>query len=354
MIEDVVFKRPELLALLAAAPALLALRLAAHFARRRALTAFGGRGAGLVSSSAARQWLKTLLLMLGVASLAVALAGPQFGVTERAVTQQGADLVIALDVSQSMAARDVPPDRLGAARNVVDALGRQLVGGRAGLVLFAGESILRYPLTSEPAVLGRVLEDSGRNFRVAQGSSLRAGLDAALLAFGPSEPPGRRRRAILVVSDGEDSAPLPDLERLRLRGVRVFALGVGTGAGAQIPVYDEEGKQTGVLRGRDGQPVLSRLDEEKLRALAQQGGGRYWRYEGSDAVVREIAHEIRAMDTSEIGKELLPADRYQGFLALAVIGLLLEGALGERKRMPTPRPLARPARGGALLGWRPR
>ncbi len=352
MPDDVLFRRPELLWLVLLAPLLLAAYAAAFVIRRRALVAFGGKGARLVSRSAVRGWVKAFLLAFAVAALAAAVAGPEFGVTERAVTQQGADLVVALDVSQSMAARDVAPDRLTVARNVIDALGKKLVGGRAGLVLFAGDAVLRYPLTTEPAVLGRVLDDSARGFRLVQGSSLRAGVDAALQAFGNDER--RRRRIVLVVSDGEDLlGEAPDLNRLRQRGVRVFALGIGTPAGAQIPTYDEDGKFNGVLRGRDGQPVTTRLDEERLRTIAEKDEGRYWRYDGSEAVIDEIAHLVRTLDTSEISKELAPADRYQWFLALALAALLLEWVIGERARMPRPRPLARPDRRAArAFGWR--
>lgn len=348
MPDQVVFARPELLALLALLPPLVLLQGAALLARRRALRAFGGRGAALVSASPLRQALKAALAVAAVAALAVALAGPLIGVTERAVTQHGADVVVALDVSQSMAARDVAPDRLRAGRNVVDAIGKSLVGGRVGLVLFAGDAVVRYPLTTEPAVLGAALDGSGRGFRLTPGSSLRAGGDAALSLLEPLPPEVRRRRAIIVVTDGEDlSDALPDLAAARQRGITVHAVGVGTAAGAEIPVYDDDGKQVGVLRGPDRQPVVSRLREDRLRALAEQGGGRYWLYAGDETVAREIVRELRSMDTSEISKELLPADRFQSFLALALALLILEWLVSERARMPAPRPIAHRVRAEA-------
>ena len=337
---QVTYQRPELLWLLALVPALAGIELATFVARRRALAAFGGRGAGLVSRSAALQLAKALLLLLASTALPVALAGPQLGVTERAVRQQGADLVIALDVSQSMAVRDVPPDRLRAARNAIASLGRQLVGSRIALVLFAGDGVLRYPATSDGAVLGAVLDNSGRGFRLPGGSSLRAGIEAALNAF-PDRRDGERRKALLVVSDGEYPAEeLPAGTLLRERGIRVFALGVGTTAGGQIPTYDGDGRQTGVLRGADGQPITSRLYEDTLRRLAEQAGGRYWHYAGEEGALADLVAEIRAMDTSEISRERFPDDRFQIFTGLAFAALLLEWLLSDRRPMPSPRPAA--------------
>lgn len=338
--EPVSFARAEFLWLLLIVPALAALQVVALVARRRALAAFGGRGATLVSRSFALQQAKALLLLLAATALPVALAGPQIGYAERAVRQQGADLVVALDVSASMGVRDVPPDRLRVARDAIESLGRQLVGSRIALVLFAGDGVLRYPATSDGAVLGAVLDNSGRGFRLPGGSSLRAGIEAAIAAF-PDSRDGERRRALLLVSDGEvPSEDLAPAARLRERGIRVFAFAVGTPEGGQIPVYGADGRPSGVLRGADGQPILSRMHEETLRSLAEQGGGRLWRYRGEESVVSELVAELRTLDTSEIGRERYPDDRFQIFTALALAALLLDWLTSDRRAMPTPKAAA--------------
>lgn len=341
---QVTFERPELLLLLLVVPPLLALQLIGWLTRRRALAVFGGRGSGLVSRSASLQAVKHGLALIAVAALAVGLAGPEIGVRERVVTQQGVDLAIALDVSQSMAARDAPPDRLRTARNAVESLGRQMAGSRVALVLFAGDGAVRYPPTSDPKVLAQVLDNS-RVFRPKPGSSLRAGLLAAVEAFSsgdPSRDEPRRRRAVLVLSDGEDTAgSLPDSAALLERGIRVYAIGVGTPEGAQIPTYDNLGRPLGPLRRADGQPVVSKLDEDALRSIAQAGGGKYWHYLGDEAVPRELADELRTLDITEISKELVPDDRFQWLVGIAVLALLLEWLISDRRRMPAPRPVTR-------------
>lgn len=329
--------RPELLALLMLVPLLLALNIVALVARRRALVMFGGRGARFVSRSTARRVVKVVLGLLGLAAVIVAQSGPQVGVTERVVAQQGVDVVVVLDVSQSMATRDVEPDRLRSARGAIEAFARQAVGSRVALVLFAGDAVVRYPATGDLDVLTAALDTSSRGFKPQAGSSLRAGITASLGAFPITS--GARKRAVVIISDGEDPAAqdLGALEAVRDRGIRVYALGVGTPEGGQIATYDASGRATGPLRGADGLPIVSRLEESGLRAIAELGGGKYWRYTGGDASIRDLVAELRALDVSEVSDEKVPADRFQWVLLLAFGLLLLELLLSDRRAMPAPR-----------------
>lgn len=348
--------RPELLVLLLAAPVLLVLLLVGDAARRRARVAFAGQGASFVARSAARRRLRMYLSVLAVAAVAFAAAGPYVDVRERDVKHLGVDLVIAVDISQSMAVRDVSPDRLRLARDAVETLGTRLVGSRIALALFANEGVVRYPATTDPELLARVLDNSAKGFRLPAGSSLKAGLGAALGGFPDAVRDSAAKKAVVVISDGEYPAgDTPDLAPYKERNIRVFALGVGTTAGGQIPTYDSEGRPTGSVRGPDGQPAISRLDETILRAVAEETGGRYWQHTGSDGSVPELVRELRALDTSEISSDagLIPDDRYQIVLALAIALLLLEWLIDERAPMPAPRsarPVARP-RPRARFPW---
>ena len=287
------FSRPELLLLLSLVPILAALCWRSYRARARALRAFAGPRA-LVSRGGVRWWIKALLLLTAVTSLLVAIAGPYVDLRPRAARRLGVDLVMAVDVSQSMAVRDVDPDRLRAARHLVEELGRQLIGSRVALVLFAGQGTVRYPPTTDPRIMGEVLDNSSKGFRLQQGSSLRAGIESSLGAFAPDVDP-LRRRAIVVVSDGEmNVGDIPSTDELKDKGVRIFTVGVGTPKGGQIPTYDSaNGKFTGYIRGPDGVPVTSRLVDDTLRLVAERGGGHYWRYAGDDAVIGELATELR-------------------------------------------------------------
>jgi Ca-activated chloride channel family protein len=346
------FVRPELLLLLLAVPPVAALVAIAYRSRIRALRSFGGASA-LVSRSGTRWWLKSGLSVVALVSLVIALAGPYADLRARAARRLGVDIVLAVDVSQSMAARDVEPDRLRAARHFSEELGRQMVGSRVALVLFAGQGTVRYPPTTDARILGEVLDNSGRGVRLTQGTSLRAGLESSLGAF-PADLDPLRQRAIVLVSDGEiTNSDVP--EAGELRGARIFAVGVGTTSGGQIPTYDaNDGKFTGYLRDAAGVPVVTHLVEETLRSVAEKGGGRYFRYAGNDGVIADLARELRALESVEPLADAgsVPDERSAPFIAVAVALVLLEWLLSARRPMPTPRGLGRPAtrRGRRILG----
>jgi len=335
------FLRPELLVLLLAAPVLLLLLVAGDLARRRALVAFAGQGASFVARSTARGRVKSALAVIALLVASLAAAGPYVDVREREVKHLGVDLVIAVDISQSMAVRDVAAtDRLGLARDAVQTLGARLTGSRIALALFANEGVVRYPATTDPELLGRVLDNSARGFRLPAGSSLRAGLAAALDGFPDAIRESPANKAVVVISDGEYSAEdVPDLAPYSGRNIRIFALGVGTVEGGQIPTYDTEGRPTGSLRGPGGQPVISRLNEVTLRAVADGTGGRYWRHTASDGSVPELVRELRALDTSEVSADggSVPDDRYQIALAIALALLMLAWLMDDRAPMPVPK-----------------
>ena len=344
------FARPECFPV-AALPLIVALVALAYRARVRALRSFGGASA-LVSRSGARWWLKAALAVVALASLVIALAGPYVDLRQRAARRLGVDIVLAVDVSQSMAVPDVVPDRLRAARHFSEELGTD---GRqpVALVLFKGQGTVRYPPTTDPRILGEVLDNSGRGVTLAEGSSLRAGLESALGAFPPDLDP-LRQRAIVLVSDGEiTNSDVP--EAGELRGVKIHAVGVGTTKGGQIPLYDAgTGKFTGYLRDAGGVPITSRLVEETLRSVAEKGGGRYFQYAGNDSVIGDLARELRSMEAIEPLDDAgaVPDERSAPFIALAVVLLLLEWLISDRRRMPTPRSAGRPAarRGRRILG----
>ncbi len=334
--------RPEMLGLLALAPLLLALVTLAASARARSLRAFAG-SAALTAHSTARMWLKSALLLVALVAVVVALAGPYVDLRLRGARRLGVDIVLAVDVSQSMAARDVEPDRLRAARRASEQLGERMVGSRVSLVLFAGQGTLRYPATTDPRILGEVLDNSGKGFRLQQGSSLAAALEAALAAF-PIDVEPDRRRAIVVMSDGEVTlGSAPDLAILVDRKIKLYTLGIGTPVGGQIPTYDAaDGKFTGYLRGPDGVAVVSKLDEAGLQKLAAAANGRYWRYSGDDGVIGELASQMHTLEAVEPVENAgsVPDEKSQLFVGIAVAAVLFERVLSDRRRMPGPREAA--------------
>lgn len=339
--------RPEALPLLGLVALLALIGLWAEVRRRRALTAFAGRGSEMSSISEARRRLKLVLVLAALTAAVAGLAGPYVDVVEREVVQSGVDVVVALDVSQSMGVRDVAPDRLRAAKDFIQRLGDELTQSRVSLVLFAGVGIQRYPFTADPAVLGEALESIGGGFKPQQGgSSLAAGLGAALGAFAPDARESARSKAIVLIGDGEDQTGVAlDLAGLRASNTRLFTIGVGTSAGGPVPSYDRFGRFDKYLLHADGRQIVSRLNEDTLRALAEGTGGQYFRLESGLGTVNALVTELRRLDASQLegtGGSAIPDDRYQIFLALAVAALVIEGLISDRRRMPRPRSLRAP------------
>src|SRR5213076_3077 len=330
---------PELAPLLLAAVLIVALCAVALVRRRRALAAFAGTGARLASASPARQVTKLILVGAGCLLVVVALVGPEIGEAPRRAPISTLDTIVALDISQSMAVRDVETDRLHVAQRAIELLGQQLSGGRVGLTLFGGSSVLRYPLTASTKIVGPALDTSGHGFHVQPGSSLQAALDGAAAQFPTTAADDLRTRAIVVVSDGEDPVPdLPVLDPYLALGIHVFTLGIGTPAGGPVPVYDIKGQYQQMLVDANGTQITSRLDEARLVNLATAGGGRYFRYE-NEGTVKTLSDALRATDMAVATTEggLSAEDRYQIFLGVGLVLLIADWLLGERRPMPRPR-----------------
>jgi len=344
--------RPDALTLLGAVAVLVALAIWVEIRRRRAVVLFAGRGVEMASVSVGRRRAKLALAVAAVALAVVALIGPYLDVVERTVVQSGVDLVVALDVSQSMAVRDVDPDRLRASKSFITKLGDGLSQSRVALVLFAGDGIVRYPPTADPKVLGQALDAISGAFKPQGGSSLRGAVDASLLAFSTEARESTRRKAVVLLTDGEDlSGQSPDVEILRQRNIRLFAIGVGTPSGGPIPTYDRTGKFTGFLKRGNGEQITSRMVEAPLKALAERTDGRYWRLQPGFATVNEVITELERLDASQLGEVpggSVPNDRYQPFLALAIVLLIAESLIDDRRGMPHPRWLRTPRPRGRL------
>ena len=252
-----------------------------------------------------------------------------------------------------MAVRDVPIDRLHAAQRAIEILGQQLSGGRIGLTLFAGSSTLRYPLTASTKIVGPALDTSGHGFHLQPGSSLRAALQGAAAQFPTTDANNPRTRAIVVISDGEDPEPdLPPLDPYLARGIHIFALGVGTPEGGPVPVYDVKGQFQQMLVDKNGTQITSRLDEARLENLAAAGDGRYFRYDG-EAAAKSLSDALRGIDTTVATADggVSAEDRYQIFLGIALVLLIADWLISERRPMPRPRvPRGRAAARRRVIG----
>lgn len=339
------FAHPALLWLLATVPLVAAAYLVAFKRRRRLLARLGeesliGRMAAGVSVR--RKVMRAVLATVALALIALALARPQAGGRAKLTRQHGLDLVVALDFSKSMLAKDVYPSRLERAKRELERLVDELGGDRIGVVAFAGET-LTYPPTTDYAAVKLFWRDlSPWDLPVggtAIGRALRASSDLLTRLRAKASQAGQgapRSQVILLLTDGEDtdSEPLQAADETAKLGIKVFTIGIGSRSGELIPTYDEQGQVTGYLKDRDGKYVTSRLAEDALATIARKTGGQYFHADarrfGVDEVRAALAQLKRTDDEARVIKEY--DEVYEAFLLPAFLLLVGEACMSERRR----------------------
>lgn len=319
-------------------PALVALEWWAAARRRAVLDRFGERGRiERLTASVDRggRMARTALVLAAVVLLVTALARPQFGDRVDTVRREGQDVVVALDLSASMAAEDVAPSRLAAARLAVGRLIERLDGDRIGLVAFAGEAFVQSPLTLDYAAATLFLNAMEPDLIPVPGTDLGQALEVALEGFGEA---GERGRQVVIITDGEDHEGAVDaaVERAVDEGVRVYAVGMGSTEGVPIPSFDETGAPNGFLRDEEGSVVTTRLDDVTLQRVADRTGGAYYHAAaGSGAAFERLVEELTGGEGGEIESREVTRyeEQYQIFLGLALLLLVAEALLPERRRV---------------------
>ncbi|MDD5759531.1 MAG: VWA domain-containing protein [Desulfobulbaceae bacterium] len=307
--------------------------------RRAALRQFMSeemlRRTSLPVSAGRRAW-KVVLLLLALTCLAVALARPAWNRKEVVVKRSGRDVVFLLDVSKSMLAEDLVPNRLEHAKlAIMDAVDR-LQGDRVGLVVFAGSAVVKCPLTLDYGFFRMALEGVGTDAVSRGGTLLGDALRMVLRDVFDNQE--KEYKDVILITDGEDheSAPLPAAESAAERGVRLIIIGLGDEKeGQRIPVLDEQGRKT-FLKYK-GQEVWTKLDANTLRAMAKATpGGRYLPVATGVINLGQVYQDlIRSADKKELEAKSTEQyeEKFQIFLAVAFCLLVLEGVLGERKVM---------------------
>lgn len=302
-----------------------------------------------------RQILRILLVLAAVALFLVGLLRPRWGYHWEEVKRKGVDLVVAVDLSRSMLAGDVPPSRLERAKREIADLLDMLQGDRIGLVAFAGVSFLQCPLTLDYGAFRLFLDALGPDLIPVPGTAIARAIETALEAYDLAR---RTSRALLLITDGEDHEGKVEeaAEKAKQMGVRIYAIGIGSDQPAPVPLEDGGGD---FQKDRAGQVVMTRLSEPLLQKIALSTGGAYVRSVSGDLDLRKIyQEEIRGkLETAELasGKKRRWEERFQWFLLAGILLLALESLLTEGNR---PAGLRSPAGSSwrrffraAVLGW---
>lgn len=330
------FGRPLMLWGLAVGPVLALLFALDLWRRRRALRRFA-QGPTLhrmvPAVSFGHATVRFLAFRHGLGLVALALAAPQFGTRLEEVRAKGVDVMVALDVSNSMLCEDLRPDRMEAARRALSQLVDRLRGDRLGIVVFAGEAFVQLPLTSDKSAAKLFLASLGPDLVPTQGTAIGAAIELARKGFGEEEGGSR---TIIVITDGENHEDDAEgaARAAAEAGITVHTIGMGTPQGGPLPIR-RRGQLVGFRKDKDGSTVVSRLNETMLKAIAAEGKGAYVRATSASAGITELVDELRTMDQRDIGTYRFAGheDRFQLPLAAGCVLLVFGMLWPERRRV---------------------
>lgn len=273
--------------------------------------------------------IKFILMLLAFVFIAIAVANPRLPTGEQHITRSGIDLMIVLDVSNSMLATDLVPNRLERARHTLNRLLPHLGNNRVGLVIFAGKAYLQMPLTADHAAANLYFGTAKPSSVPTQGTAIGEALRIADLSFNPND---KKYKSVLLLSDGEDhdENAIDMAKGMASRGVMINVVGIGTPEGS---TFNDLNSQS-LKRDERGLPVISRLNEPSLRKIAAAGNGTYILYSSADEVVKTVMESVNSMEGRKIVDDSLLRyeSLFQWFLLAALLLLMIETVMHERKK----------------------
>ena len=297
--------------------------------RRRRIRKFGDEKlvAQLMPSYAkAKVWVRLTLFSLGFFFFVIGLSRPQIGAKLKEHETKGAEIMIALDVSNSMLAEDYSPNRLERAKLAISRLVDKLRDDRIGLIVFAGNSFVQLPITTDYVSAKMFMNSISTESVPVQGTAIGEAINTAMRSFSSQS---EKSRAIIVITDGEnhEDDPVAAAKQAADMGVRVFTIGVGSPEGKPIPMDGE------LLKDKDGNIVVTRLDEKVLQEVARAGNGLYVRAGNSEFGLNPIIENIRRMEDEKYSSIVFEEydEQFMYFLAIALFFFVIEILVGDRR-----------------------
>lgn len=330
------FANTEFLWGLLAIPLLLFIFLRVNWWKRKAIASLGNKEVVMQlmpQVSFSRPWIKFIFFILAYALVIIGIADPQLGSKTEEVKRKGADLMILLDVSNSMLAQDLAPNRLENAKRALSQLIDKLHDDRIGIVVFAGQAYVQLPVTTDYAAAKLFLNTINTEMVPTQGTAIGAAINLGMQSFDFKNGTGK---SMIIITDGEnhEDDAVSAAKAALARNVTVNVVGVGSEEGAPVPIY-QGGKQVGFHNDSTGHPVVSKLDETMGKEIAAAGSGVYVRANnansGLNIVMDQIAKVQRKMTDTKQFKDF--EDRFQFFLGIAFVLLLAEFFISIRKNM---------------------
>jgi len=327
------FAHPDFLYLLFLLPAAILLFVINEIRKKKALKRLGDINlvSGLVPElSGIRPVIKFGLQLIALLAGVIMLARPQFGSKIEDVKKQGVEVIIALDVSNSMLAEDIQPDRLTRAKQAISRLVDDLDNDKIGLIVFAGDAYIQIPITTDYISAKMFLSAINPNMVPKQGTAIGAAINLAEKSFSPGEG---KSKAIIIITDGEnhEDDPVKDAEDAAKAGIVIHTVGIGSTDGVPIP-FTINGKKD-YLKDVDGNTVVTKLDEEILKKIALSTNGNYVRANNSNIGLDEIFAQIKKMKKQDLESKMFTEynDQFQIFAAIALFLLIADFIIMDRK-----------------------
>ncbi|RIV34839.1 VWA domain-containing protein [Flagellimonas lutimaris] len=282
--------------------------------------------------SSFKSTVKLAFLLAGLVFLVLGLVNPKIGTKLETVKREGVDIVFAIDVSKSMLAEDIAPNRLEKAKRIVSEIINQLASDRIGIIAYAGQAYPQLPITTDYGAAKMFLQSMNTDMLSSQGTAINAAIDLASTYYDDSQ---QTNRVLFIVSDGEDhseSATTNAVEKATQNGIRVYTIGVGQAKGAPIPI-----KRNGIVeslkKDNQGEVVITKLNENVLTEIADRGNGEYIDGSNTESAVEYIKEELNRMDKTEFEAKQFAEykDQFQWFLAAGFLFLFLDIFVLDRK-----------------------
>ncbi len=281
--------------------------------------------------SSFKQYLKLIMLSLAFLMMIIALVNPKVGSKLKTVKRQGVDIVFALDVSKSMLAEDIAPNRLLKSRQIISKVIDKLGGDRIGIIAYAGKSYPLLPITTDYAAAKMMLQNADTDMIPSQGTAIASAIEMTNQYFDDED---QKNRILVIISDGEDHEEdaLAAAEIAKGKGIKIYSIGVGTEAGGPIPIKSR-GQITGYKKDREDNVVVTKLDKRVLIEVAQATGGKYMDSQDTRQIVSEFTKILSGMDKKEFETKVFSdyEDQFQWFIGLAILFLILDVFFLERK-----------------------
>lgn len=328
------FSHPEYLYFLFLIPFIIGLFWFASTLQKRAINRFGNFETLIQlmpGFSFKRGWFKLIILSTALVMMVLGLAGPQFGSKLTEVKRKGIEIIIALDVSNSMMAEDIQPNRLERAKQAISRLVDKLSDDRLGLIVFAGDAYVQLPITNDYISAKMFLSSINPGIVPKQGTAIGSAINLAASSFSPQS---ETSKVIVVLSDGEnhEDDAVEAAKKAAEQGIYVYAIGIGSPQGSPIPTSSQD-SQNSFWKDKDGNVVVSKLDEETLSKVAVAGNGKYIRATNTQLGLLPLFDEFNKMQKSEIKEKVYSEydEQFQYLFAFALLLLLWEFVILERK-----------------------